>query len=116
MGDNNLLSVLMREKNMTIQQAADHAGEMLRDLMDNFQKIKTRLPFFKKSEGVDTSSSHHPGRTVDDDVRDYVESLEYWMVGNIYWSFATQRYFGAEHKEVECTLVVKLKDSSRCEI
>ena len=106
MGDTNLLSVLMREKKMTVQQAADHAGEMLRSLMDNFQAVKARLPSFNACLSLSSE------RSVDDDVRIFIESLESWMIGTIYWSFATQRYFGAEHEEVERTLIVKLKDSA----
>ena len=96
----------MREKKMTVQQAADHTGEMLRSLMDNFQTMKTRLPSFNSCLSLSSE------RSVDDDVRIYIESLESWIIGTIYWSFATQRYFGAEHEEVERTLVVKLKHSA----
>jgi len=93
---NNLLTVLMRERNLTIQQAADHIGALFKSLLDSFQRNKEALP------------SIAPG--VDQDVAKYVFAMEQWIVGNIGWSFASPRYFGSEHEEVRRSLVVKLKE------
>ena len=38
----------------------------------------------------------------------YITGLEDWVVGNLDWSFATQRYFGKNHATVKETLVVDL--------
>ena len=34
--------------------------------------------------------------------------MECWVIGNIEWSFATNRYFGENGSEVKATLVVDL--------
>lgn len=94
-GGNNLLTVLMRERNLTLQQAADHVGVLFKSLLHSFLTNKEALP------------SIAPG--VDQDVAKYVFAMEQWIVGNIGWSFASQRYFGSEHEEVRRSLVVKLK-------
>lgn len=95
-GGNNLLTVLMRERNLTLQQAADHIGTLFKSLLDSFQRNKEALP------------SIGPG--VDQDMAKYVFAMEQWIVGSIGWSFASQRYFGSEHEDIRRSLVVKLKE------
>ena len=34
--------------------------------------------------------------------------MQYWVVGNLEWSFGTLRYFGADHKKIRETLTVEL--------
>ncbi len=34
--------------------------------------------------------------------------MQSWVSGNLDWSFATLRYFGADHMKVKETLVVQL--------
>ena len=108
-GGNNLLSVLMREDNLTLQQASDYAGQMCRELIAKFQACKAVLPSFANLAEYAGDRFSGPMQGVDDIVETYVQSLEHWITGNIYWSFHTQRYFGPEHKEVEQSLVVNIK-------
>lgn len=43
---NNVLTVLQREKNVTLQEAADLVGEHFKELVEKFQACKARLPSF----------------------------------------------------------------------
>ena len=95
---------------MSLQQAADYAGEMIRTRIGIIQDCRVQLPSFNellKSGHHDSSESNYD---IDKDVKVYIQSLEYWIIGHIYWSFATKRYFGSKHREVERSLVVKLKE------
>ena len=42
----NVLIVLQREKNLTLQEAADFVGTHFKELVDGFQACKARLPSF----------------------------------------------------------------------
>ncbi|THH14398.1 hypothetical protein EW146_g5932 [Bondarzewia mesenterica] len=92
---NNFMTVLMKTRGMTIQKASDYAGEHYKKLMDGFVADKARLPSF--------------GPSVDGDVTRYIESMQHWPVGNLYWSFETPRYFGAQRDQIRETRVVYLK-------
>ena len=92
---NNIVTVLMREKNIGLQAASDFIGEHFKQLMSRFVETKQRLPSF--------------GANVDAAVAKYVAAMEYWVVGNLVWSFETQRYFGSEHKQVKDTRIVVLR-------
>lgn len=43
---NNVLTVLQREKNFTLQEAADHVGVHFKELVVKFESGKARLPSF----------------------------------------------------------------------
>jgi len=49
------------------------------------------------------------GSDVDEVVRMYVKGLEHWTIGNLEWSFDTQRYFGPLHAEVKRTRVMPIR-------
>lgn len=91
----------MHEEKITLQQAADYAGELFQSLLDMFQMNKAQLPSFATTTGVDG---------VDRDVEKYVHALELAVVGNLCWSFETKRYFGEDKEQVKRTLVVTLKE------
>lgn len=98
----------MREKNMTLQQAAYQCGEIFKGLVNTFEESKAVLPSFAALVENRADGSAHD---IDHDVAIFIQSMETWVVGNLYWSFATQRYFGPEHNKVEQTLVVQLKET-----
>ena len=102
----NALTVLMREESLTLQQAANRAGQTVRDLISTIVDTKAELPSFNNCS--DCRKTGEEERDVDKDVHAYIDSLGTWIIGHIYWSFATQRYFGSEHKEVEHSLTVRL--------
>ncbi|KIK10094.1 hypothetical protein K443DRAFT_126876 [Laccaria amethystina LaAM-08-1] len=89
---NNIVTVLMNEKNLTLQQASDYIGVYCSDLVERYLTAKTRL-----------SPSLGLGPTR------FIEALAYWMIGNLEWSFETVRYFGAKHAEIKMTRAVCLR-------
>lgn len=94
-GGNNIVTVLMKAKRVNLQTAVDLAGEHFQKLMDKFMEGKKALPSW--------------GVTVDAAVAAYVGAMEHWVVGNLDWSFETQRYFGPHHAEVKRSLLVTLR-------
>lgn len=66
---NNIVTVLMKENNLTLQQAADHIGVHSQQLMDDFVSAKARLPSW--------------GLTVDGEVTRYIHGLSTWVRGNL---------------------------------
>lgn len=92
---NNIVTVLMQEKNIDLQAASDIVGERFRELMDKFTENKKKLP----SWGLSTDVS----------VAAYVQAMEHWIIGNLEWSFETTRYFGPHYRDVKRTRVVNLR-------
>ncbi len=66
---NNIVTVLMKEKHMDLQPAADYIGEYFKVLMDRFITKKAEIPSW--------------GRKVDADVALYVEAMGHWIQGNL---------------------------------
>lgn len=84
-----------------MQEAADYIGSQFQVLQDVFIENKNLINSF--------------GEAVNKDVRLYVSGIEYWVVGNLLWSFDSQRYFGRNNKEVKRTLIVPLQDAETAE-
>ncbi|EDR08430.1 uncharacterized protein LACBIDRAFT_326872 [Laccaria bicolor S238N-H82] len=63
---NNIVTVLMNEKNLTLQQASDYIGAYCSSLVERYLTAKARL-----------SPSLGSGPTR------YIEALGYWMIGNL---------------------------------
>lgn len=91
----NFLTVVMKEKNISLQEASDFVGSTFKSLMEQY--------------GADKPSLRTFGTDIDRSVKQYIEAMEHWVIGSLIWSFETQRYFGPEHEEVRRTLVVHLK-------
>ncbi|KAI0360074.1 terpenoid synthase [Trametes cingulata] len=91
---NNIITVLMQHKGLDLQGAADYVGVHFKKLVDTFLDAKKRLPSW--------------GPKIDDEVAQYAMAMEKWVIGNLNWSFETQRYFGHARHEVKRTLVVHL--------
>ena len=90
----NIVTVIMKEKGLSLQQTIDFIGRDFQMIMDDFVADKESLPSF--------------GEKTDENVHQFISALETWIVGNIHWSFSTKRYFGKEHDEVRRTLTIKL--------
>jgi len=95
-GGSNLLTVAMKEKGLTAQEAANFVGKEIGTRLRDFLEDRKALPSF--------------GEKVDGDVEKYVSSIALWYIGSLVWSFESYRYFGAERKEVKKSLVVVLKE------
>lgn len=96
---NNIITVLMKTRNMDIQSACYFVGKHYKQLMDNFLSAKASLRSF--------------GSKVDADVHRYIKSCQHWPGGNLAWSFETPRYFGARREQIRRTRVVPLKPLER---
>lgn len=92
---NNILTVLMKAKDIDLQDASDLVGDHFAELMRRFEEGKRDLP----SWGSDTDAA----------VAAYVRAMEHWVKGNLTWSFETQRYFGPMHAEIKKSLLVILR-------
>ncbi|KAF8920212.1 isoprenoid synthase domain-containing protein [Mucidula mucida] len=94
---NNIVTVLMRSKGLSLQSAADYVGVYFNELMHRFIENRKSLPLW--------------GGSLDVAVDSYCEALGHWIRGNLDWSFETQRYFGAEHLTIRKTRLVTLYPS-----
>jgi len=93
----NYISVLMREQNLSLQDAVDHMGVQYKTLLDQFLRYEAMLPSFGSP-------------SADDGLRRYVECMKQSIVGYLIWCFDTYRYFGPEDRDVRHTLVVGLDE------
>lgn len=92
----NIVTVIMKEKALSLQETVDFVSAEFESLLEEFAEDKMSLPSF--------------GEKTDVDIMRFIDALETWIIGNIHWSFATRRYFGREHEEIRKTLVVRLAD------
>lgn len=97
---NNVITVIMKAHRLSIQEAFDFVGLKFRSLLEQFLVDKSRLRPF--------------GLHIDPSVRQFVIALEHWIIGNLVWSFETQRYFGPQHEEIRRSLTVRLAESTAC--
>lgn len=91
---NNVITVLMQHKGFDLQGAADYTGVHFKGLIDTFLDAKRSLPSW--------------GAKLDGEVAQYAMAMETWVIGNLNWSFETQRYFGHARQEIKRTRVVHL--------
>ncbi|KAI9000521.1 terpenoid synthase [Trametes punicea] len=91
---NNIITVLMQHKGLDLQGAADHVGVHFKGLIDTFLNAKKSLPSW--------------GDKIDREVAQYAMAMENWVIGNLNWSFETQRYFGHARHDIKRTRVVYL--------
>lgn len=91
----NYITVLQQEKNLSLQDAADHIGAEFETLLRQFLLDEASLPSW--------------GPSVDAGVQQYVASIKDSIIGYIIWCFDTYRYFGPDDREVRHTLLVKLE-------
>ncbi|KAF8968015.1 isoprenoid synthase domain-containing protein [Flammula alnicola] len=89
---NNVVTVLMEDKKMSLQEASDYIGVQCSQFVETYLSSRAKLsPALGK-----------------DAVR-FIDALGNWMVGNIVWSFETVRYFGSQRLEVKETGIVYLR-------
>ncbi|KAF9060477.1 isoprenoid synthase domain-containing protein [Rhodocollybia butyracea] len=91
---NNIVTVLMKAKNIDLQAACDHVGTYFNELMDRYVDARARMPSW--------------GPEIDASVAQYLDATAHWIRGNVDWSFESQRYFGSRTLEVRDTRIVHL--------
>ncbi|KXN91677.1 Linoleate 10R-lipoxygenase COP4 [Leucoagaricus sp. SymC.cos] len=91
---NNVVTVLMKDRNIGLQEACDYIGVRCREFMNNYLSACDELR-----------------ATVSGDASRFVEAIGSWIIGNLEWSFESPRYFGHEHDEIKQTLTLTLRPS-----
>ena len=82
------------KQGMDLQEAMDEAGMHFVQAMEQFLADRACMPLW--------------GPDIDPAVSSYIESMAQWVVGNLDYSFDTERYFGTDRKEVKRTRIVML--------
>ncbi|KAF9021649.1 terpenoid synthase [Hymenopellis radicata] len=89
----NIITVIMKAKGLGLQAAVDFLGGYCAALVGQWQTARDTL-------------SGRPGEKYSDAVR-VLDAFGDWMRGNIVWSFATERYFGARATEIRKLAVLR---------
>jgi hypothetical protein len=84
--EHNLITVIMKERNVGLQEAIDYAGDFHASRVERFYELYLDIPRW--------------GGPVDLDVQRLVQGMAWWETGNIHWSFESERYFGSRGLEV----------------
>ncbi|THH27413.1 hypothetical protein EUX98_g6776 [Antrodiella citrinella] len=95
---NNIITVLMKDKAVDLQTASNMVGDHFTKLMIRFVHGKSQLPSW--------------GAAVDSAVQAYIRAMEHWVIGNLEWSFESQRYFGTRHSDIKKTLLITVIPSN----
>lgn len=82
----NIVIVVQKQEGLGMQSAVDYVGALCVESMERFQSLRAVLP------------SWDP--VIDKQVQIYVDGLGDWMIGNLVWSFETERYFGKSGRTV----------------
>ncbi|OJT14281.1 Alpha-muurolene synthase [Trametes pubescens] len=95
LGDtHNMIVVVQTQEQLDLQSAVDYVGDLCLGCVDRFQTLRDALPSW--------------GPEIDDQLAAYVAGLGDWMIGNLVWSFETERYFGRSGRKVRAALAVAL--------
>lgn len=89
-----MVAVLIQQHELSLQGAVDYVGQLCKQSVEFFETTRTQLPSW--------------GPETDRDVQTYVLGLQDWMVGALYWSFDSGRYFGDEGAAVKKHRIVTL--------
>jgi hypothetical protein len=91
---NNMISVLMREEGLNLQDAVDYVGRLCKGTIQRFEDNRNILPSW--------------GEELDRQVAIYIDGLQNWIVGSLHWSFDSTRYFGKNGHTIKQDRIVKL--------
>ncbi|KAK0622812.1 terpenoid synthase [Immersiella caudata] len=87
--DHNLVTVVMKEKGLSLQETYDWIGRYHDDVADEFLRLYKDLPPFPdESEQVNR------------EIWEYVYGLGNWVRTNECWSFESGRYFGSDGQKI----------------
>ncbi|EGN97723.1 hypothetical protein SERLA73DRAFT_92947 [Serpula lacrymans var. lacrymans S7.3] len=84
---NNLITVLMVEKSMSVQAALEYSGTLVQQSIDAFLETERIVPCWDK-------------QATREDIRLYVQGLRDCIAGSINWFYETERYFGDKGEQV----------------
>jgi hypothetical protein len=92
--DHNIVTVIVKEKALGVQEAIDYVGEMYRGIARKFIEDMKDVPSFSES--------------LDQLVSEYVFGLSNWVTALLEWSFESERYFGTCGPKIKSTRIVEL--------
>jgi hypothetical protein len=98
--DCNLVTVLMRERHMPLQEATDLVGTICRTLVQ--QMVDGKAVYLAQSQNANVRAGSSVER--------YFAALEDMVVGNVNWSFESKRFFGDEGLMVMIERVVTISE------
>ncbi|KIK69148.1 hypothetical protein GYMLUDRAFT_152409 [Collybiopsis luxurians FD-317 M1] len=96
---NIVTSLMYANPTMDLAGAVDRVNELTHRTIDQFMELKASLPSW--------------GEQIDKDIAVYIKGMESWMVGLIFWSLQTERYFGKSTQAVRETRLVALLPQTR---
>ncbi|KAI0676414.1 terpenoid synthase [Trametes maxima] len=90
----NMIVVVQRQEKLDLQSAIDYVGALCEQCVDRFDTLRRALPSW--------------GPEIDSQLQVYIDGLGDWMIGNLVWSFETERYFRRAGPRVRANLSVAL--------
>ncbi|KAF9072163.1 terpenoid synthase [Rhodocollybia butyracea] len=93
-GGANIVTVIMKTKNLNLQAAVDFLGGYFESLVSQWYTARMIL-------------SNRPGKQYRDTVH-VLDAYGDWVRGNVIWSFTTERYFGINNNIIRKTRCVTL--------
>ena len=89
-----MIVIVQQHEQLELQEAIDYVGDLCLGCIDRFEALRQALPSW--------------GPEIDEQLQVYIDGLGAWMIGNLVWSFETERYFGKEGRQVRHDLSVRL--------
>ncbi|KAK3994268.1 terpenoid synthase [Cladorrhinum sp. PSN332] len=86
----NLVTVVVHELGLSVQEAFDWIGRYHDGLMQEFLSLYEDFPTFSEE-----------GEQVNREIKEYLDDLGRWVRGNDCWSFESKRYFGNEGRKIQ---------------
>ncbi|KDR79649.1 hypothetical protein GALMADRAFT_137443 [Galerina marginata CBS 339.88] len=93
----NLVCCIMVEQKVELQEAIEVLIDMLERRIDDYTKLKARLPSF--------------GSLVDDELARYNIAIEHFIKGSAAYYYSTTRYFATQDAAANESLIIDLKTS-----
>ena len=90
----NMIVIVQHNEQFELQEAVDYVADLCLGCIDRFTALRKALPSW--------------GPEIDDQLNVYIDGLGDWMIGNLVWSFETERYFGTDGAQVRSDLAVAL--------
>lgn len=92
--EHNIVTIIMEQFQVDVQQAIDKAGELSNEKMTRFNALYLQVPRWIGP--------------VDVDVQRLVDGMAQCVSGVMHWSYESQRYFGARGLVVKRTRTLQL--------
>ncbi|KAL7791176.1 isoprenoid synthase domain-containing protein [Trichoderma afarasin] len=92
--EHNIVTILMSQYNLDVQQGIDMAGDLADEKMDRFYYLYPQVPRYVGP--------------VDLEVQTLVDGMAQCVSGVFHWSYESQRYFGKRGMEIKRTRQLRL--------